>query len=86
MQLNFSRSVRSFSLTTFIRSSSSVVGGAAAVDSSASPKPFSEMPSPKGSVPLLGHYFRIRNGFSEETKRMFEEVNGPIFKLKVPGM
>ncbi len=52
----------------------------------ASPKPFSEIPSPSGALPVLGHYFRIRNEFSKNVDEMFEEINGPIFKIKIVGM
>ena len=50
------------------------------------PKPFSELPSPKGALPVVGHYFRIKNGFNKAVQGMFEEVQSPIFKLKLPGM
>ncbi len=52
------------------------------------PKPFSEIPTPKGAVPLLGHSMRLMrpNSFSIEIKKMFNEVNGPIFRLKAPGI
>ena len=53
---------------------------------SASPKPFSEIPSPGGALPVLGHYLRTRKEFSKEIEKMFEEVDGPIFKLNVFGM
>lgn len=52
----------------------------------ASPRPFSDIPVPKGSLPVLGHYFRIKDGFNTGVKKMFEEVRSPIFKLKLPGM
>ena len=63
------------------RSMSSV----ATAGSGLSHKPFTEIPCPGGSLPVFGHYFRIRNNFLQETDRMFEEVNGPIFRLKLPG-
>ncbi len=52
----------------------------------ASPKPFSEIPSPSGALPVLDHYFKTRNGLSKNVEKMFEEINGPIFKIKVFGM
>ena len=53
----------------------------------ASPKPFSEIPSPGGALPVLGHYLRTRKEpFSKEVEKMFKEVDGPIFRLNVFGM
>ena len=51
------------------------------------PKPFSEMPTPSGAVPLLGHYFLIRSdsNISELFFKLFQEVGGPIFRLNLPG-
>ena len=52
----------------------------------ASPKPFSEIPSPGGALPVLGHYLRTRKEFNKELEKMFKEVDGPIFRLNVFGM
>ena len=51
------------------------------------PRPFSEVPSPRGALPLLGHALRVRkkNAFSSEIKKMFDETGSPILKLKIPG-
>ena len=51
------------------------------------PKPFSEIPTPSGAVPLLGHYFLLRSdsNFSELCFKMFQEVGGPIFWLNIAG-
>ena len=52
------------------------------------PRPFSEIPTPKGAVPFLGHAWRLMRPetFSIEMKKMFNEVNGPIYRLKAPGI
>ena len=51
------------------------------------PRPFSEVPSPKGALPLLGHALRVRKkeSFSSQVKKMFDETGSPILKLKLPG-
>ena len=51
------------------------------------PKPFSEIPTPSGAVPLLGHYFLMRSdsNISELCFKMFQEVGGPIFRLNIAG-
>ena len=61
------------------------------------PKPFTEIPTPPGAVsllvrrtltnaiPLLGHYFNSDSNFSELLFKMFQEVGGPIYQLKMGG-
>ena len=52
-------------------------------------KDFSEIPSPQGKLPFLGHLLTINKNsrttsMSEYTMKLFEEL-GPIFKLEFPG-
>ena len=53
------------------------------------PKPYSEVPTPGGAVPLLGHVPLMRRNPGtkrfELFGRLFKEL-GPIFKFKLPGM
>ena len=52
-------------------------------------KPFSEMPSPKGELPILGHLYEMKKKgdimFSKVFDEFFKEL-GPIYKLNFPGM
>ena len=52
-------------------------------------KPFSEMPSPKGELPFLGHSYELKKKsdvmFSIMLDEFFKEL-GPIYRLNIPGM
>lgn len=52
-------------------------------------RPFSEVPTPKGAIPLLGHRLVMKKGMMNKTRSQclqewFEEL-GPIFKLHFTG-
>lgn len=50
-------------------------------------KTLKDVPSPKGALPLLGHYLQIRGrqgNLSSLYESYFEEL-GPIFKVHLPG-
>ena len=52
-------------------------------------KPFSEMPSPKGELPILGHLQEMKKRSDVIPSIMFDEFFkelGSIYKLNIPGM
>lgn len=51
-------------------------------------RPFSEMPSPKGKFPILGHLYEMMKRKEVMKSIVFDEFFkelGPIYKLELPG-
>ena len=52
-------------------------------------RPFSEMPTPDGAVPLLGHLPLLRRNSGKKRLELFQSLFkslGPVFKLKLTGI
>ena len=51
-------------------------------------RPFSEMPTPDGAIPLLGHLPLLRKNSGKKRLELFQSLFkalGPVFKLKLTG-
>ena len=57
-----------------------------AVDGATAAKSLSEMPTPRGALPFLGHHLLLRE-HREKISQLYYDLSkqfGPIFKLKLP--